>query len=629
MLLGKLGKVSVIAILAAQSIFAQKVIPLTNEPPTGFTRAQTPVFLCFGIDDNKYSDGMEWMRDVLFKGKSNPQGLGNPATYDGSPVNASFYLIGNAALKQTWRSLYDSGFEMGGHTWTHSFKMSDLNLDESLKEMFPTNKYMVNECGIPQSHIVGFRTPFLATSAEGGKTITLDAAKMLGYRYDCSLAASGIGAGTYLEGDSYYPCTLEKGFMFYNSIVVPGFWQFPHYVMATTSPVKAPNWFTSLDAMWTMAGVKAFDSGFWPHVDAAKPNTSAADFLKFLKWTLDASIRGNRAPIDIGLHSDYYAIKNTSTAPFATSVEARRQVLIDFLAYAMSKPDVRIVSHVDVLRWLTNPTALEDLSKKESYLNYATNPSENLAAATGITIVNDAKGSSGTITGSNSSLGWNWTLATPTEGLYTNTDTKVDAIIPFKKSAAGLVGLKITYQSTAVVRLRFIQEGLSEGNSFFTEFPSSPVNSTTISLRLDDFNLGKNSGATASVFEPTKVSSIALTPVLLDKGGTGTTTISELVFFGTGPIAQGTPLISVQEKKSLALNAIAITAAKGTLQFSTPIGGSITLNLSSPAGKMVYQKSHIATAGRNTIAIPQLSNGLYFLTIANDHTVRTVKIVIR
>ncbi len=67
--------------------------------------------------------------------------------------------------------------------------------------------------------------------------------------------------------------------------------------------------------------------------------------------------KGNRAPMVFGAHTPVYSV-NDEVATNAT-MEDRRAALADFINYALTKPDVRIVSMKELLDWLRNPVALE------------------------------------------------------------------------------------------------------------------------------------------------------------------------------------------------------------------------------------------------------------------------------
>ena len=73
-----------------------------------------------------------------------------------------------------------------------------------------------------------------------------------------------------------------------------------------------------------------------------------ADFLAILKYNLDMRLAGNRAPFMIGGH----------TQLFPESKPGRREAMEQFIDYALSKPQVRLVTPQRVLEWLRNPVAL-------------------------------------------------------------------------------------------------------------------------------------------------------------------------------------------------------------------------------------------------------------------------------
>jgi hypothetical protein len=113
---------------------ADNVAPSVN-PPGGLTVAQCPMFIAFGFDDNGYPDGINWAADFI-ETKKNPAGNGNPATFDGATVHASFFITtgfctdslmaGDGTHFKTtdvltaWKRLYTDGNDVGDHTHTHA-----------------------------------------------------------------------------------------------------------------------------------------------------------------------------------------------------------------------------------------------------------------------------------------------------------------------------------------------------------------------------------------------------------------------------------------------------------------------------------------------------------------------------
>jgi hypothetical protein len=75
-----------------------------------------------------------------------------------------------------------------------------------------------------------------------------------------------------------------------------------------------------------------------------------------MKYTLDLRLRGNRAPLAFGAHSDIYSSKYTA-AEGATFTE-RQQAMEELLRYALSRPEVRVVPSRLILDWIRNPVPL-------------------------------------------------------------------------------------------------------------------------------------------------------------------------------------------------------------------------------------------------------------------------------
>jgi hypothetical protein len=69
---------------------------------------------------------------------------------------------------------------------------------------------------------------------------------------------------------------------------------------------------------------------------------------------------GNRSPFTIGAHTDIYSQYDESANMTWTNFnyQARRKALSDFIDYALSKPEVRLVTYRQLISWLRKPTPL-------------------------------------------------------------------------------------------------------------------------------------------------------------------------------------------------------------------------------------------------------------------------------
>jgi len=183
---------------------------------------------------------------------------------------------------------------------------------------------------IPEENIIGFRTPFQAYS-----DYTFQALLNQEFVYDCSIEE---GVQSNQDGSNYYwPYTLDNGSPAAPNIGNhPGLWEMGCHLVVKPDGSK-------------MTGL---DYNMW--VDAKMSKT---EFVNTLKHTLDLRLQGNRCPFLFGAHSDEYSSKWTGQC--VANIQERREALVEFFEYALTKPDVRIVSYDKVLAWIREPAPLD------------------------------------------------------------------------------------------------------------------------------------------------------------------------------------------------------------------------------------------------------------------------------
>jgi hypothetical protein len=109
---------------------------------------------------------------------------------------------------------------------------------------------------------------------------------------------------------------------------------------------KAQEYFDEKDGKIT-----GFDWNLWIEF-----GMTGTEFLATLKYTLDLRMKGNRCPMTFGTHSDIYSSKFRDLPN--SNVEERQQALKEFIDYALTIPEVRIVSTKELLDWIMNPSSL-------------------------------------------------------------------------------------------------------------------------------------------------------------------------------------------------------------------------------------------------------------------------------
>ena len=367
-------------------------------PPGGYRSEQVPQFVVFGNDDISYSGleasggggGIHYLTE-LFAARRNP---------DGQPLHYSFYVNtkyitpeGNedpALVKQAWKEAIDHGHEIGVHTHSHphgrefSVKQWETEMQLCLDHLTSTNGVAVD-----RTSILGFRTPFIEYNDN-----TLKAARKKGFTYDCSIEE---GFQSDADGRNFvWPYKLDHGspgnaatYELLNLPPVrkhPGLWEIPAYAFLVPPDPLCEQYGVPAGLRSRLKKVKdyfqpeqgkitGFDWNLWYEFGMNK-----AEFLATLKYSLDQRLQGNRSPMTVGIHSDIYADRNPEAPPQAT-VDERREALREFLDYALSKPEVRVVSARELLRWIESPVEMRTAPVQHAIQKALYRPTDNPQAA--------------------------------------------------------------------------------------------------------------------------------------------------------------------------------------------------------------------------------------------------------
>ncbi len=353
----------------------QDNVPPSQDPPGGLKPSQVPQFVTIGFDDNMYSGtlkttdaggGITFVTDELCAGRVNPAGNVNTGTYDGEPISITFFpssiYCGDQQqnespllIKLALNKAYEDGHEIGNHTHSHGngaiSTVQGWNLSSWENEISTCTRWLIKpkpdttsmpywEVNSPDEwkkqgaeilneDVIGFRTPFLAYS-----DYTFQALKNNGIVYDCSIEE---GSQSNQDGTNYFwPYTLDNGSPAAPDIGNhPGLWEMGCHLVVKPDGSK-------------MTGL---DYNMW--IDA---KMTKSEFVNTLIHTLDLRLQGNRCPFLFGAHSDEYSSKWIGQCN--ASVQERRQALVEFFEYALSKPDVRIVRYDKVLAWMRDPVPL-------------------------------------------------------------------------------------------------------------------------------------------------------------------------------------------------------------------------------------------------------------------------------
>ena len=376
--------------------------PPSSNPPAGLSPAQVPQFVTIGFDDNGYSGkdpaatprpyGIAWASHA-FASRTNPPGKSNRTTFDGCPCRCSYYFTSGYVdgvftadppdmVKRGWHEAVKiSGHEGGVHTHSHPHGR-ELSVDawgaeidlcvEWLLKPVPYSETDLSKstrtlgAGLDAAKLVGFRAPYLQYNDN-----TFAAIAKRGFLYDCSIEEGWQHVLT--PANQLWPYTLDEGSpgnKAHQAIdqAVPlvgshcGLWEIPVHVVFVPPDELCEHYGVPRGLR---ASIALRDPSFDPSTGKITGldwnclvdcRMTKAEFLATLKYTFDCRYQGNRAPFAFGAHSDVYS--DGYTFPPCITARERQEAVEEFLAYVLTKEDVRVVALEDIVHWMRDPKPL-------------------------------------------------------------------------------------------------------------------------------------------------------------------------------------------------------------------------------------------------------------------------------
>jgi hypothetical protein len=349
-------------------------------PPGGLNPDRVPQFVVIGNDDVGYAEGIQYLTN-LYASHWNPTGLGNDLTFDGKPLHYSFYVNtiyitpkgveDPNVVKGAWLDAIQHGHEIGVHTHSHPHGRN-FSVSQWQQEMQLCIDHLVDPQGLAlsRSQLLGFRTPFTEYNDN-----TLVAVQKERFTYDCSIEE---GFQENEDGRNYiWPYKLDHGSpgnsALYERLDLPliqkhpGLWEIPHYAFIVPPDDQCEKYGVSpglrgrilqrnKDFEPETGKITGFDWNLWFEFGMDK-----SEYLATLKYSLDQRLVGNRCPFTFGTHSDIYTDQSPEKPPQTTPQE-RRDALREFVEYALSKPQVRVINAKELLQWLQSPVGFSDAS---------------------------------------------------------------------------------------------------------------------------------------------------------------------------------------------------------------------------------------------------------------------------
>jgi hypothetical protein len=255
--------------------------------------------------------------------------------------HSSYHLMDIQPDGDDWKITNFDGTSYTKNEWRekefqncHNFLTADSSLTDSSKGM-----------GLSSENIYGWRTPRL----EWNDAI-LELLEENNYLYDCSMEL-GLESGS--DGrDFYWPHTLHNGSPEFESVKSHNLWEFPAY------PFVIPPHLRGDDKVGASI-MTGLDFNVWAPKEWGALELTSDDMFDILRFNLDQRMRGNRAPMHIGLHSDNYTSEKDDEFPNSGGARARQVAIEQFIEYAITTyPEVRFATPHQIIGWMESPVAL-------------------------------------------------------------------------------------------------------------------------------------------------------------------------------------------------------------------------------------------------------------------------------
>ena len=349
-------------------------------PPANLSLKNTPQFIFIGSDDQFYNEGLEIFLNTV-KDLKNPQGKGQKATFDGQPVRFSFFCATsrkNPEVMGLLQRAVNEGHEIGLHSHAHPFLASrQETFDQYTRNLRELTEVIISDTGdtisaLKASNITGIRAPFLYVS-----DWIFDVLDEFNMRYDCSLE-EGMDTTIISPNGFVWPYTANDGATpgwIYLSDVLgavpnrlashPGKWEIPAYPLffipenlrekyGITRPEYDENRWNNemfLQRKKGEIGVsldgKKISGLDWDAYFIQ--NWTGDEFAMTLLYNLEMRLAGNRVPLALCVHADYYKYDNPELI----------YGLKKFIDMALTFPEVRFVTGNQLIDWMENPIGLD------------------------------------------------------------------------------------------------------------------------------------------------------------------------------------------------------------------------------------------------------------------------------
>ena len=268
-----------------------------------------PQMVFFTFDDAVNPPVASFYRELFDASRLNPNGC---------PIKMTLFISHASTVYSLVREFYEKGMEIASHSVNHRNPDPKTFLHEAKKQ----KENLVKKAKIPESEIIGWRSPFLKPLGDTQP----DVLKELGYQYDATLTIIKPNS----KDKAPIPFTLDYGWP-YDCKIQPcpkkqhkGFWEVP--------VISVRDYLDKYNCVY---------------IDGCNiPPPSEALAYQFLWDNFENYYKTNRAPMGINMHASWFYYPD------------RKKAMSKFIQDILKLGDVYIITVSQVIEWLRNPTPL-------------------------------------------------------------------------------------------------------------------------------------------------------------------------------------------------------------------------------------------------------------------------------
>jgi len=524
-----------------------------------------------------------------------------------------------------------AGRHLSTNAWDGLIKLGEEDLELALG-IKPTRE---------GGDVMAFRAPRLEVN--GAMFYALD---NLGYTYDCGIEE---GYEYHVNGTNFYwPYTTDNGspnYTYQRTIgenisvdsMPAGLWQVPVNCMIVPPTLRAevfdnysivseaeghPQSPEDRDHWITKSGkITGFDFNMfilW--------GMTADNALKTLEYNLDKRMEGNKAPMQIGSHSDYFSpiydnatlLDSFNRPTYGLCVDKgwndwkdRKKVFEDFIDYGLSK-GAYFWSGAQVIEYTRLIAAADKVGTKTAFdKTWEFFKNEELSSSTNKSTFN---GSIDATINVSAQGGEGEDAVAPATGYSTYFNAG---------ELSGLDHISLTYETNYPFAIKLIMENDTPWEVWLNNL-GREVESGAIPLKAFHYNQYDTEGSN-SVPNADDIVGIEI-QMLTDasKEHTANFKMSNFsVYRGDGVAVTDQP--GMNKVGSFRINGV----VNNNLHLTVPVAGAYDVNIVTLDGRIVRSlKGENMTTGINSVDVSSLANGVYLLNVSNGQFQKTLKAII-